>query len=116
VWEAETGRAAGAPLEQQGTVNSAAFSLDGRYVVTASDDGTVRVWAVLLRCCSSQEEANQLASLAEAVSGNDVSDTGSPSLIFDNQERLRELSHRKRTGSTRGLTLDWIVRHFARQK
>ena len=34
----------GAPLHHLGEVYSAAFSLDGRRVVTASEDATAQVW------------------------------------------------------------------------
>ena len=44
VWEADTGKPVGAPLQHQHNVLSAAFSPDGRRVVTASADHTARVW------------------------------------------------------------------------
>ena len=39
VWEAATGKAIGEPLRHERKVNSAAFSPDGKFVVTASWDG-----------------------------------------------------------------------------
>jgi WD40 repeat protein len=44
VWETDTGKPVGPPLQHQNFVNSAAFSPDGRRVVTASSDNTARVW------------------------------------------------------------------------
>jgi hypothetical protein len=78
-------------------------------------DNTARVWVVLLACCTSQEEANRLASLAEAVSLNEVSDTRALTVI-DGRERLRRLSQSTGTGPTPELSLDWIIRRFSSLK
>lgn len=52
VWniDKETGRSAGKLIELIGhteTVNRAAFSSDGKYAVTASSDGTARIWKLI---------------------------------------------------------------------
>jgi WD40 repeat protein len=45
LWDAETGKQIGEPLTgHTGAVNSAAFSPDGKYIVTGSSDETVRLW------------------------------------------------------------------------
>ena len=44
MWDLKTGEAVGRPIIHQGSINSAAFSGDGRLVVTASDDNTVGIW------------------------------------------------------------------------
>jgi WD40 repeat protein len=117
VWEADTGKSVGQPLQHAGVVWSAAFSPDGRRVVTASKDTTARVWHVLLDCCASQAEADRLASLAEAVSGYEVSETGSLSFIgLDEQRRrLQELGRLSGTGPVPEFSVDWIIRRFARK-
>jgi WD40 repeat protein len=46
VWEAETSKPVGAPIEQGGPLHSAAFSPEGHRIVTASEDNTARVWEV----------------------------------------------------------------------
>jgi WD40 repeat protein/serine/threonine protein kinase len=44
VWSVSKGGPVTTLLKHAGHVNSGAFSRDGRWVVTASDDGTTRVW------------------------------------------------------------------------
>ena len=44
VWDAKTGKPVTEQLKHEKTVNSAAFSPDGKYIVTASGDNTARVW------------------------------------------------------------------------
>ncbi len=44
LWNADTGKPAGAPMAHRGGIRSAAFSDDGTKVVTASEDGTARIW------------------------------------------------------------------------
>jgi WD40 repeat protein len=117
VWEADTGRPLGAPLKCGTPVWSAAFSPDGRRVLTSCNHKTALVWRVLLGCCASQAEADRLASLAEAVSGYEVSDTGSLSFIgLDEQRRrLQELGRLSGTGSVPEFSVDWIIRRFTRK-
>ncbi|HSW12752.1 MAG TPA: hypothetical protein VLI06_07925, partial [Solimonas sp.] len=44
VWDTATGAPLIGPLRHDDEVNSAVFSADGRKLLTASDDGTARVW------------------------------------------------------------------------
>jgi len=45
VWDAATAKACSfSPVKHQAGIRSAAFSPDGRYIVTAADDNTIAVW------------------------------------------------------------------------
>ena len=72
LWEADTGRPVGTPTTPG----------HGQQHCARVGGGA--------GCCASQGEADQLASLAEAVSQNDVSDTGSLTAI-DGRECLQKL-------------------------
>jgi WD40 repeat protein/energy-coupling factor transporter ATP-binding protein EcfA2 len=119
VWEAETGKPLGAPKRHRGSLNSAAFSPDGRHVVTTSSfDNTARVWNVLIDCCATSADADRLATLAEAVSGNEVSETGSLTVLEPGErlERLRKLGRSTGTRPAPTLSLDWLIRQFTTGK
>jgi WD40 repeat protein len=113
VWEAETGKAAGAPLQSLGEVYFASFSPDSRRVVTASEDYMARIWDVLLPSCATQQEADRLAHLAEAVSAYEVSVTGSVSFLGLEEQRKRFAALRsRRLGSASALSIDWMIDQF----
>ncbi len=44
LWDANTGQALGQPMRHEAALKSAQFSPNGRWLVTASDDGTARLW------------------------------------------------------------------------
>src|SRR5262249_2246859 len=44
LWHVASGEAIGDPLQHMDQVNAAAFTPDGRTVITASDDATARYW------------------------------------------------------------------------
>jgi eukaryotic-like serine/threonine-protein kinase len=46
LWDAESGRPIGQPLEHSASIAAAAFSPDGNTVLTGSSDRTARLWAV----------------------------------------------------------------------
>src|SRR5206468_2422364 len=45
LWDVRSGKRLGALITHRQTINSAVFSRDDRFVVTASDDKTARVWS-----------------------------------------------------------------------
>jgi len=113
VWEADSGKPVGAPVQHQGQVLSAAFSSDGRRVVTACSDGTARVWDVLLGS-GSRDDAARLTGLAEAVGGYRVNELGS--LVFlgldDQRERFRKLRQLAGQRSDREPSINSFIRRF----
>jgi WD40 repeat protein len=44
LWNAEDGSSLGAVLQHRGPVNRVVFSRDGKTILTASSDGTARLW------------------------------------------------------------------------
>lgn len=46
LWDTQTGKLLGKPIKHKAEINLAAFSPDGKRIVTASSDGTAQVWDV----------------------------------------------------------------------
>jgi WD40 repeat protein len=121
VWEADTGKTIGSAIQYKHRFDfTAQFSPDGRRVLIASEgimasEGSVLVLPVMVACCASQQEADRLAGLAEAVSGSEVSDTGSLTFI-DGSPRLQKLLRESGIRPEPQLTVDWLIRSFAPPK
>jgi len=81
-------------------------------------DSTAQVWDVLLAFCASPLMADRLASVAEAVSGYELSDTGSMGLIGidERRERLKTLRQLSGMGNVPNLSVEGIIRRFAAAK
>ena len=90
IWESDTGKAIGGPLQHENRVVSAAFSPDGRRVLTASWDHTARLWDIFLPL-KSRAETEALASLAELVAGRWVTESSAVEPIGDRESRVRAL-------------------------
>jgi hypothetical protein len=65
LWLAQIGQYFGMLLVHRAAVNGASFGADAHSIVTASDDGTARLWTIPRAQAS---DAATLADLAEAVS------------------------------------------------
>jgi type II secretory pathway pseudopilin PulG len=82
------GRFSTVALHHEGAVSSAAFSPDGRWVVTASWDKTARVWETLI---GSREDSPLLAEIAEVISGYEVTESGTLQPAQNSVARLYRL-------------------------
>jgi hypothetical protein len=94
-------------------VLSAEFSADGRAVLTVGADGTVRVWPVLVACCKTWDDAERLANLAEAISGSEMTDTGSLRSVDGFKRWQSAMSGPAAASPAPSLTLEWLIRRFA---
>ena len=67
VWDAASGKPIGAPMKHESGVLSAKFSPDGQRVVTASKDGTARLWdAISVTDKDSNEDISLFAELLKS--------------------------------------------------
>jgi WD40 repeat protein len=114
LWDAESGQPVGVSFGDR--VAHVAFSPDGRRLLTTSFDTTAptRIWPLVVSCCATQEDANRLATLAEALGGTDVSATGAVHEI-DGLERwqsaVRDVP--AQTDSPDPLSVPSLIRRFA---
>lgn len=82
VWNADTGKRIFIYDVHKGTVNSVAWSPDGKYLVSGSDDQTVQIWETrngyktFVNCGDSERvpapDFSQLNKVALGYFGNDV--------------------------------------------
>jgi WD40 repeat protein len=73
VWEAATGTPVSESLWHNSTVSSTAFSDDGNYLLTVTEDGTIRRWYFPTR---GAEKADWVARMGEAVTSIRFTPTG----------------------------------------
>lgn len=72
VWDAATGQPLTPPLPHTGSINSAAFSPDGRRLVTACEDGKARIWELP----TDDRPTADLIKLAHLYAGGRIDDAG----------------------------------------
>ena len=98
VWDAQTGQAVGEPLQHGSIstkywfspddgVNAASFSPDGKWIVTASENGTARVWDTGI---VTKEAPAWLIALAEAMGGERLNANGIAEPFEPDLPKLRE--------------------------
>jgi len=103
VWDALTGHALTEPLIHDANALYAEFSPDGRYVVTASADGTARIWEV---GSAVLPIPTWLPDLAEAVAGRRIGPQEmSVTLAVGDLYRLKE---KLRSLETQGYYETWV--------
>ena len=91
VWDASSGAPLTPLLRHRYQVYNARFSHDSRRLVTASLDGTARIWTMTLGD-DTPESVAVLADLAELVGGMRLSDSGTVISLNrqDIQKRVRD--------------------------
>ena len=116
MWDAESDKPADVSLPHGDKVTSAAFSPDGRRVVTASSDHTAREWDVLFTGPGG-EDAEILALAAEFTSGHSVNEFGSIVPVDNPQERLHDIWEQlNRNPRDDPDTILWFLRRFLPKK
>ena len=78
VWDAATGNAIGAPLRHEGAVRSAEFSSDAKFVITASDDCSGRVYRWFSPLNDSPEK---IATSIQQITCRKIAQDGGPAWV-----------------------------------
>jgi tetratricopeptide (TPR) repeat protein len=101
-------------LGHHAAVNYAEFSPDGRWVITASDDGTARIWEVPTLTLS---VPSWLADWAEAVAGQRIDERNASQLVpFDEVRRLRQTLAQVPDAEEAGRWAKWFYAENATRK
>jgi WD40 repeat protein len=112
LWSVATGTRASAKLDADDEILGLAFSADSRSLIALLSNGTLRAWPVVADCCSTQDEANRLATLAESLGGTQVTDSGAIRVI-DGLKRQWVLSDSVLAKTPRRWSVDWLIRRFS---
>jgi hypothetical protein len=89
VWDSATGKPLGEPLRHKGGVVSAIFSPDDARIVTASRDGTARVWEIATTEMRRRiaHDSSKVLVWARAIAGLRFNDDGELEVIPDDDRR-----------------------------
>jgi WD40 repeat protein len=111
IWDVETGKCLRVLTGHTDTVNSLVLSADGRRVVSASDDGTLRVWDVLSGQCLKVLEGHTapVCSIALSADGQRVVSGSKDSTlrVWDLQSGECQAVLEGHAGNVSSLVLSW---------
>jgi WD domain, G-beta repeat len=93
LWDVATARPVGGSMQHQGPVMAVAFRPDGKAVLTASGDNTVRIWPI----AELPDDFDRVTTWVQLITGLDLDGTGSIQ-VMDNGKWLERRDKVKQQG------------------